>query len=159
MNQVRKDDAIMKENKLSIVRGILCFIPAVITFAVSYLLVFILLVLLFELLFNIPVIGSLLGFFFHKRGDSPEILASIIGAGSAVLSTCSIVIKMSKSTRTAGLSCLLTGVVVFVIHAISFVLNIVHGEPVFPNIFQAIAGLFLITTGYSNLTGKASDLI
>lgn len=148
----------MEENKLSVLKGILGFLPGVLVFFIAYTVTYFIIGLILNLALKLPIIGHILGWLFHARGDSPTMLATILGAFFAFCFTCLVLIKIFKSTRTCGLSCFLVGFFILVIHVVSIIINLFYNDPILTNICQGVAGFCLAKIGYSDLCNKTKLL-
>lgn len=130
--------------KPHIVKAILSAILALIAFGAVYFLAFLILGGIIYLLSQVPVVNLLVDLIFYLRGDSPTMMLTILSTITAYIATKTFLAKFSRTRSTERLAGILSGSLIVIIHVISFLLNLVYGESVFPNIIQAIAGILMV---------------
>lgn len=121
---------------MSVFLGILAFYVAfgIATFILSLIL---------NVLIALPLIGNLVGFFFHVRGDTPSMLIACL-AGFISYGLCLIVIeRISKGHEAMKKACGIAGTLLIAFNVICLVLNIIFGNPLITNIIFVIAGFFI----------------
>ena len=118
------------------------FFLAIITIVVFYLVYALCAVLssfLFVFLLKIPVINTLLGWLFKARGDSPGLFVICASAFIAFFVSMAALEYISKSEENRQKSSKLAGGILLVANIVFLVLNIIWGNPVFPNVVIGIA--------------------
>lgn len=138
-------------NVLYFFKGILFSIVDIFVFLVVYFLLFFILGIFFDFLTKIPLLKTLLGWLFKARGDSPSMLVCILSAISGFMSVIYCNSKLIKSPKVAGVSFIIFGAALLIIHIIFLIINVASGGWLFPNIIQGIAGAVGIFTGASIL--------
>jgi hypothetical protein len=63
---------------------------------------------------------------------------------------------MNKDDPTKGLSCVILGVCIALIHVISIVINLIYGESILKNIVQLIVGCIIFSSGIGMLKDSNS---
>lgn len=145
METNRKETVMQKKPRVfkAVVTAILCLA----IFGAVYLLAYLILGGIFNILAKIPVIRWLLNLLFFIRGDTPGIVLLLVAPILAYYATMVLQQSVNKEKPTMGLSCILLGIFLTTIHALSLIVNLINGESVFPNITQAIAGLVIFFSG------------
>lgn len=119
------------------------FFLAVIAIAVFYLvytLCAFLGSLVFTLFLKIPVLSTLLGWLFKARGDSPGLFVVFASAFIAFYISMAALEYISKSEDIRAKASKLAGSILLVANIVFLVLNIIWGNPVFPNVVIGVAG-------------------
>lgn len=132
------------EEKRSVGRAIISAIAGGIVFGVIFFVIRVLVALLINLLSEVPLLGWMIDRFLKLRGESPDMFCCVLAAVVGLFLSLQVMVKISKSNSTLSLSAKIVGISMIVIHLLSLVLNLTCGEPVFPNIIQAIAGILYI---------------
>ena len=135
------------EDKRSVGRAIISAIAGGLVFGVAFFVIRVLAALLINLLSEIPLLGWLIDRLLKFRGESPDMFCCVVAVVIGFFLSLQVMVKVSKSNSTLSLSAKIVGISMIVIHLLSLVLNLTYGEPIFPNIIQAIAGI-----GYIYLT-------
>lgn len=119
-------------------------------FLIIYFLVYTLFYLLLGsailLLLKVPIIKNILSWYFYRE-VGPQAFLPLICVFFCVTAILFLAEKMLKDSPTLGLSCILTGVFLCILHAVSLVINLVFGDPFWANIIQIIAGGILVKEG------------
>ena len=131
------------ERKPRIFRAIMTALLGLIIFGIAYFLVFIISGGIIYVLALIPIINWL----FQARGDSPDMVITVLATVSAYYTTKAAVGAISKAMPTRRLSIMIVGGCLAVVHVISLAINLVGGEWILPNIVQAVAGVALFFYG------------
>lgn len=137
--------------KPKVFTAILLAILGFFSFALSYLLSYFVLGGIVYGLSKIPLLGKLFDFIFFLRGDSPDLMLSLLCPGIAYMATIAILNALTKSNSTMGLSCIIIGVCIMLLQAIALVINLVYGEGIWKNIVLIIAGFMLLSSGSGNI--------
>jgi hypothetical protein len=135
------------EQKPSIVKGVLCVIPAGIVFALTFAVSSLVITFAGSIILKIPIIGSLVKWLFLLRGDSPYLLSCFIGACLAYFITLASIEKMLVFQNQRNVCANVLGIAIMVIHILCLVLNLIYGESFAANIAQAIAGYLIFRFG------------
>lgn len=123
---------------ISIVAFYICFVVIVLAFSA-----------VIAILGKIPVVSSLLSFLFKMRGDTPGILAYLLGASLAYNATVWMLHRFHDSESSENLSLKITGMVLLVLNVVFLVVNILGKSSFFPNIVVGVAGLSMFMRGKS----------
>ena len=138
-------------NKPKVFKAIITSLVAFTFFSVVYFLVYFLCGLLINLLLKIPLIGWLIDLLFFFRGDSPDMVLSILSTGVAFFVTMTIQEKINKEAPTRGLSCVLLGIFIVLLHIVSLIINLIYGDGILKNVIQIIAGCIIFSGGMGEL--------
>lgn len=103
--------------------------------------------LLFWALSYIPVLNKLISWIFSMRGDTPEVLATIIAAIVAYCLFSLIAERMIKKENTRKYTLILTGILVMIVNVFFVIINLIYNDPIFANVFLAIAGAIVFFKG------------
>lgn len=141
----------MNENKPKVFKAIMTALLGLIIFGLVYLLAYLILGGIIYLLLKVPVIDNLLGWLFHIRGDTPDMMLSVFAPTLAYFITMSAQEAINKDSSTKGLSCIILGITIIVIHGISIVSNLILGEGILKNIIQVVAGFVFFSSGKGDL--------
>lgn len=133
--------------KPRILKAIFTAILAFIVFGLVYLLTFLILGGIIYVLSIIPIIGGLVDLLFSIRGDSPDMLLATLSPTVAYITSKITIDKIGKTVSTTGLTCILVGIFILLVHIPSLIINIAYGEWFFPNITQALAGIVFMVKG------------
>lgn len=133
------------EDTRNIGRAILSAIVGGLVFGVVFIAIRVVVAHLINFLSSIFLFEWLIDRFLDFRGESPDMFCCIVAAIVGVLLSMLVIIKISKSDLTYSLSGKILGITLILLHAISLVINLIIGEPVFPNIVQLMAGIILIS--------------
>lgn len=137
--------------KPNVFKSILFSILSFLVFFLSFLISSFAILFVFGILSRIPIVNTLLGWFFKSRGDTPSLLTLFLSAVISYVATTSLVEKISKETATGGLSLVLSGSYILIIQSISLIINIVSGGPFIINIVLIVSSISLIVRGKNNL--------
>ena len=118
-----------------------------VAFTLAYLVTYILIGLIIYFLNAIPIVRTLLGWFFEMRGDSPSILLAILSPTIGYVATELLLSAINKNNSTLGLSLIIVGSLLIPLHLISMVINLICGSAILANIAQIVAGIALIVKG------------
>lgn len=135
--------------KPKVFKAILTGLLGIAFFATVYILTSLIVGGVIYILMKIPLIDNLVGWFFYIRGDSPDLMLAILAPTIAYTLTKWLLVTINKDSPTQGLSCIVAGVIITIIHILSLILNLIYGESILFNISQAIAGLVLFLFGIS----------
>lgn len=124
-------------------------------FGAVYLLAYLLLGGIIYVLSLIPVINWLVDLLFYIRGDTPDLMLSLFSPIVAYYTTMAAQEYINKEKPTRGLSCILLGIIITIIHVLSLVTNLIYGDGILKNIIQAIVGIVIFSSGRGML--KESD--
>lgn len=138
-------------NKPKVFKAIITSIVAFAVFSAVCFLVYFICGLAINLLLEIPVIGWLIELLFFFRGDSPDMVLSILSPGVAFFVTMTIQEKINKEAPTRGLSCVLLGIFIVLLHIVSLIINLIYGDGIFKNIIPIIAGCIIFSGGMGEL--------
>lgn len=139
------------KGKPQILKSVFSSLLALIVFSLVYFLVFLVLGGIILVLSNIPVIGSLVKLLFYFRGDSPDMMLSLMSPIVAYFVATALLEKINKLRANSGLACILLGVFILLIHVPSLVINLLAGDAFLANITQGIAGVVFIISGHGIL--------
>ena len=128
-------------SKPYVFRGIAVSLLMSVVHTIVYFIAAFILSFIFLFLSNLPLIGKLFDLFFFLRGDSPTMLATIVGAQLAYYAAKFIQTKVNNHLPTRCLSYKINAIGMLVVHGLSLILNIFYGEAFFPNI------VFIVTAG------------
>lgn len=137
----------MMEEKRSVGRSIVSAIVTGIVFGLVYIIVNVLVSFLVNFLLDVPIVGWLFDRFLGLRGDSPDMFSCIVATIAGFFVAIQVMGRVAKTNPTFSLSAKIFGIYLIAIHAISIVLNLIYGEPIFPNIMQALAGIAFVYFG------------
>ena len=138
-------------SKPKVFKAIITSLLAYAIFSAVYFIVYLIFGLAIDFLLEIPVIGWLIDLLFFFRGDTPDMMLSLLSPGIAYLVTMAAQLKINKETPTRGLSCILLGIFIMLLHIVSLIINLIYGDGIFKNIIQAIAGFFIFSSGLGEL--------
>ena len=147
----------MSEKKPRVLRAIMTALLGLIIFAAVYFLSYLIIGGIINLLLKIPVIDKLLGWMFHLRGDTPDMMLSVLAPTIAYFVTMGVQESINKASSTRGLSCMLIGIIIMVIHILSIVINLIYGDGILKNIIQSIAGFIFFSSGKGELRESKED--
>ena len=139
------------KNKPKVFKAILTSILAFIVFALVYIAAYLIFGGLILLLSKIPLIGSLVDLIFYFRGDSPDLMLSLLCPGIAYIVTMATQAAVNKDAPTRGLCSILLGVGIVLLQAVSLVLNLIYGESIWTNIVLIITGCIIFSSGYGEI--------
>ena len=135
----------MQEKSKPIVwKSVFCVLPCSLVFLFTRLLLGLLVGFVGVLLQNIPIVGKILNFMLIQRGENMLMFSIVTSVFFAYLITSYLQNKMMKDRYTNRLSRRILGIIIVLLHILSFASNFMHGESVFPNIMCFIAGLVFI---------------
>ena len=147
----------MHQKKPKVFKAIMTALLGLLIFGVVYFLSYLIVGGIIALLLKIPVIDTLLGWLFRLRGDTPDMMLSMLSPTIAYFVTISAQTVINKDGPTRGMSCVILGIVIMVIHTLSIVINLIHGEGILKNIIQAIAGFIIYNSGKGDLKESKED--
>lgn len=139
------------QNKPSVFKAIVTSLLAFIVFTVVYMVAYLIVGGVFYLLLKIPLIGRLVELLFYSRGDTPDMMLSLLCPGLAYLVTMAIQEALNKETPTKGLSCVILGVLIMLLHIISGVINLIYGEAILKNVVQLVTGFAIFSSGIGHI--------
>lgn len=119
-------------HKHTVWKSILFFVPCLLLFLITRLLVVFILLL--------PGINIILDFFSSIREESSLLTASIFSVLISFMLNIFVQEKMIKDYDTQKLTRKILGVVIFILHVVFLISNVTHDSPISPNIVCAIAG-------------------
>ena len=151
VNWTDKERMFFVQIRPKVFKAILTSVLAFIIFSVVYFLVYFICGLVVNLLLEIPVIGRLIDLLFFFRGDTPDMALSILSPGIAFFVTMAAQEKLHKDAPTKGLSCVLLGIIIVLLHIVSLFVNLIYGNGIFKNIVQIIAGFIIFSNGMGEL--------
>lgn len=146
------------KEKPSIFKAIMSALLGLIIFGLVYIMSYIIVSLIIYVLSLIPLIGGFVDWLFYVRGDSPDLMLSILSPTVAYFVTMFSLESINKSCPTFGLSCVILGICLLVLHIASIVLNLLAGEDILKNIVQAIAGVLIFIAGREALTSSTTSV-
>ena len=141
----------MHQKKPKVFKAIMTALLSLLIFGVVYFLSYLIVGGIIALLLKIPVIDTLLGWLFRLRGDTPDMMLSMLSPILAYYCTMATQESINKDKPTRGLSCVLLGIVIVVLHIFSIISNLLLGEGILKNIIQAIAGIVIFNSGKGEL--------
>lgn len=132
-------------SKPNIGKAVLTSVLAVVVFYVVYTLAALLLGLLFALISAIPILGTIMGWLFEARGDTPGLLSMVLGVACAYISTMYITERLTKNEPTMYLSRKIVGLCLVVLNVIFFIANafLLSGGSWGANLLLIIAGVII----------------
>lgn len=133
--------------KPNVFKSILLSVVAFIVFFLSFLIASFAILFVFGILLRIPIVNTLLGWFFKSRGDTPSSLTLCLSAVFSYLATTSLVEKITKEPATGGLSLILSGSYILIFQSISLIANIVTGGSFLINIVIVVSSIVMIFRG------------
>lgn len=136
---------------MRVFKAIMTALLGIIVFAVSYLLTQIVIGGILNLLFDIPVINLLVAHLFESGDGDPTEFVALIGAVISYALVIWVNELIYKEDNTKGLSCIIAGSIILLIHIISFVINLVSGYGILANIAQALAAIVIISYGIQGI--------
>lgn len=131
-------------NKPVIWKSILCIIPCLAIFFITRLLTALLLSFAVVIISYIPILSTLLQALLHLRKESPLILATTLSVIIAYLLTTFVQRKMMKDIPTLKLSRRILGIIIALVHILSFISNLIHGGNIYANILCFISGMVFV---------------
>lgn len=140
MPEVHKEESSTKTIKSFFV-SIPFSILGLFEFYTIYVAIVLVATLVFWGLSYIPIINTLVDWFFHIRGDSSDILATLIAATLAYVGTSATAEHIINKTRKPTL--MLVGIYIAVLNVIFLIVNLINSVAVLPNIIIGIAGIAL----------------
>jgi hypothetical protein len=142
---MEKENVEEQKSTFETIKNFLIAIPfsllGFVEFYLIYALVFLAVSLLFLGLSYIPIISTLLNWFFEFRGDTPDIFAMLFAATIAYLGTTATLNHIIKGTLKPTL--ILLGIYLFVLNIIFLIVNIINDGALLANILTAIAGILM----------------
>ena len=139
------------KNKPKVFKAITTSLMAFAIFSVVYFLVYFLCGLAVNLLLEIPVIGKLVSLLFFFRGDTPDMALSLLSPGIAYFVIMAVQQKINKDSPTRGLSCILLGIFIVLLHIISLIINLIYGAGILKNVIQIVAGFVIFSNGMGDI--------
>ena len=133
--------------KPKVFRAILAAILALIIYTLIYLLVFLVLGFAILYLSEIPILGTIIEYFFYLRRDTPDLMLSVLAPSLGCFIAMAIQEKIAKHKRTIGLSYILFGVFLVLLHTYALLLNLSYNAGILKNIIQIIAGAAVLVRG------------
>ena len=141
----------MKETKPRVFKAIMTALLGLTVFGLVYLLSYLIIGGIINLLLQIPVLDKLIGWIFRLRGDTPDMMLSILSPILAYYCTIAAQASINKDKPTRGLSCVLIGIIIMVIQVLSVFINLIYGDGILKNVTQAIAGFIIFAYGKGDL--------
>ena len=135
----------IETNKRSIFKSVLFVVPCFLVFLLSQILTTLLLTLICIVLNAIPIINNLLDFITNLRGESLTVTITIISVFVAYILTTFVQDKIIKIEENKKLSRKILGVIIVIIHIISFIYNLTSEGNILANVISTIAGLVFIS--------------
>ena len=134
-----------KDTATKTIKSVLSSIPFSILGLFEYYIIYGLSVLAIALVFlvlsYIPIINTLVDWFFRIREDTPDMLAMCFAAMLAYLGTTATAEHIIKGTRKKAL--MLTGIYLVILNIIFLIVNFVNRAAILPNIIIGIAGVVM----------------
>lgn len=146
-----------QKTKPKVFRAIVTAFLTFFVFGAVYLLAYLILAGVIYVLSIIPLINRLVDLLFYWRGDSPDMLLSVLAPTIAYFVTMVVQESVNKNKPTRGLSCIILGILVTLLHIVSIVINLIYGDGILANITQAIAGIVILHNGSVALTKANKD--
>lgn len=146
----------MKE-KPSIFKAVATALLGLIIFGLVYLLSYIIFGLIIYVMTLIPLLESLVDLLFYVRGDTPDLMLSILSPTLAYYCTKAALESINKNKSTFGLSCMIQGISLIVLHIVSIVLNSLSGAGILKNIVQVIVGFVFFFSGREVLASLKTE--
>ena len=140
------------QNTPKVFKAILTSVLGSCIFFLSYLLSYLIVGGILYLLSEIPIIGNLVDLLFYFRGDSPDLMLSLLCPAVAYGATIITQEFINNDAPTRGLSCLLIGVGIVLLQVICLVLNLYYGEGVWTNIVLIITGAITSIYGWREMS-------
>lgn len=137
----------MSEKKPRVFKAILTALLGLVIFSLVYLLSYLIVGGIIYILSLIPVIGKLVDLLFYMRRDTPDMMLSLFSPILAYYCTMAAQEAINKDKPTRGISCVLLGIIIIVLHLFSIISNLLLGEGILKNIIQAIAGFVIFNSG------------
>lgn len=131
----------IRKEKPSIILSILFSILSFFVFHIAAILFTLIAGAILYLLLYIPVVGKLLDLLFLLRGDTPDMVLTVLSSIVASFSVLFILSKISKNPATSNATCRILGVILIAIHVLSLIVNLTYGNSIFANITYGIAGI------------------
>lgn len=138
-------------NKPKVFKAFITSLLAFIVFSVIYMVAYLIIGGAIYLLSKIPLIGRLVDLLFFFRGDTPDMMLSLLCPGIAYLVTMAAQEKINKETPTRGLSCILLGIFIMILHIVSLIINLAYGDGILKNVIQLIAGFIIFSNGMGDI--------
>lgn len=135
------------QKKPRVFKAISTALLGLIVFGLIYFLTYLIAGGIIYVLSLIPIIGNLIDWLFQVRGDTPDMMLSILAPAVAYYGTLCMQSAINKDAPTRGLSCVILGVILVAIHALSLVSNLLTGGRILENITQSIAGFIIFKSG------------
>lgn len=134
--------------KPKVLKSIFLAIISFVVFYLSYLLVYLLISAAITLLSKLPIIGFLIDWIFYIRGDTPDMMLSLLCPMVSFYTAYGSIVAMSqKQEATTNLSAKILGVLLVSINIISVIINLIYGEGILKNICVIIAGILIFSSG------------
>lgn len=135
------------ENKPKVLKSIFLAIISFAVFYLTYLLVYLLISASITLLSKLPIVGFLIDWIFLLRGDSPDMMLSLLCPVVSFYTSYGSIWAMSKNQEaTTNLSAKILGVLLVSVNAISLIINLIYGEGILKNICIVIAGILIFSS-------------
>ena len=134
-------------NNPRVFRSIWTAVLGLMAFSLSYFLVYLVIGGIIHLLSLIPLVGRLVDWIFSFRGDSPDLMLSMLCPIISYFISLCVLAHFNKETSTLSLSCRIMGIALIVIHIISLIINLIYGDGILKNIVQIIAGVLIAKYG------------
>lgn len=144
-------------NKPKVFKAIAIAVLGILLFYFSYIIAYLIIGGAIQFLSAIPLIGTLLGWFFSLRGDTPDMMLSLVIPAISYFVVMLVQEKINKHDLTRGLSCKILGICLIVLNALSLVLNLLYGEGILKNIIQIITGVVFYSSGKNILEENAES--
>lgn len=141
----------MEEHNINIFKAIWTALLSLVAFGIAYILLYLIVGGILVILLNVPIINALVKYVFYIRGDSPDLMLSLMCPGIAYTLTMALQESINKNVPTRGLSCIICGVILLLLHIFSFAINLISGAGIIKNIVQAIVGFIILSKGVSDI--------
>ena len=145
------------QKKPKVFKAIMTALLGLLIFGLVYLLSYLIAGGIIYILSKIPIINRLVGFLFHVRGDTPDMMLSLLAPILAYLGTMAVQESINKDKPTRGVSCVILGACITILHIVFIVINLICGDGILNNIGQALAGLAFFTSGRGSLQESSDD--
>ena len=145
------------QEKPRVFKSIVTALLGLVIFGLVYSLTYAIVGVVISLLSLVPLIGNLVDWLFYVRGDSPDMLLSILSPTIAFLCTMAALEAINKSKPTNRLACMILGIIMMVLHIWSLLINLLSGAGILNNIAQVIAGYLFFRSGKAENTDDSVD--
>lgn len=124
-------------------RAILFSLAAMVAFFIVYMVVGFVVILVLGLLLQVPVVGTIITWLFHFRGDTPEIFAAILATVLAAQAVAWMIGRFCDLAATRRVTLKISGGILVVVAVLTIIAQIANKGSLLTGIAHLVAGLWM----------------